>query len=58
MLLPLSLVIGTGVLSLEGPDIAVVPAFLWTWILVTGLVLLRRTRADPIALADLLQGLR
>ncbi len=42
--LPLSFVIDRGLLSLEGPVITVVPAFLWAWILVTAIAMLRRHR--------------
>jgi hypothetical protein len=42
--LPLSFVIDRGLLSLEGPVITVVPAFLWAWILVTAIAMLRRRR--------------
>jgi hypothetical protein len=41
--LPLSFVIDRGPLSLEGLVITVVPAFLWAWILVTAVAMLRRT---------------
>ena len=43
VLLLLSLVVPSGALSLEGLSITVVPAFLWAWILCTGVVLLRST---------------
>ena len=40
--LPLSFVIDRGPFSLEGLVITVVPAFLWAWILVTAIAILRR----------------
>jgi hypothetical protein len=45
VVLLLSFIAAKGPFSLEGPMITVVPAFLWAWILVTGLTILRRDAA-------------
>jgi hypothetical protein len=45
VLLPISLVVGSGIFSLEGMSIVVAPTFLFVWILNTGIALLRRSRA-------------